>query len=132
MNTPNKIIFFDGVCGLCNHFVDFIITRDHQKKFYFSPLQGQYAQELLPSELTQELKSIVYVSDGKVLMKSQAVIQIMQELGGIWQLAQVGKLLPLSFQNFFYDMVGSNRYRLFGKKETCRLPSAEERQRFIN
>lgn len=133
MNTKDQpIIFFDGVCGLCNGFVDFIMAIDHKKRFLFSPLQSEFAKTHLPPEMTQDLKSVVLLSEGKLHTKSAAVIKVMSEIGGIWKVVTLGKLLPAALSNKVYDMVAENRYRLFGKKETCRLPTEEERQRFVN
>ena len=127
-----KVIFFDGVCGLCNGFVDFIMKIDKEKKFHFSPLQSEYAQKNLPPEYTRDLKSVVYKVDDHYYNKSEAVIKVLTEIGGIWQLATIGEFLPLPVLNWSYDMVAKNRYKLFGKKETCRLPTPDERSRFVS
>jgi predicted DCC family thiol-disulfide oxidoreductase YuxK len=129
--TREHIIFFDGVCGLCNGFVDFVMATDKKKEFKFSPLQSEFAQKNLPPEMTANLDSVVYLHDGKTFRKSQAVIRILEDMGGIWSLAKLGKILPESLLNSAYDLVAQNRYKVFGKKETCRLPTPEERARFI-
>lgn len=126
-----KIIFFDGICGLCNGFVDFILSIDKKKQFVFSPLQSDYARNHLAPELTRDLKSVVLLMNGQQYSKSDAVIRILNELGGIWKFARIGRALPASLLNKTYDLMAENRYKLFGKQETCRLPSAEERERFI-
>lgn len=126
-----KVIFFDGVCGLCNGFVDFVMKVDKKHEFYFSPLQSDYAQTHLPEEFTKDLKSVVYLNEGIILTRSHAVIQILSEIGGIWKLARIGKFLPRVFTDYLYNLVAENRYKLFGKKETCRLPTPEERTRFV-
>lgn len=132
MNNQNKpVIFFDGVCGLCNGFVDFVISRDKKQKFLFSPLQSDYAKGQLPPHFTEDLTSVVLLINGETYSKTDAVLRVMTELEGPWQLLSIGRHLPLSFRNRIYDMVASNRYKIFGKKETCRLPTEEERQRFI-
>lgn len=127
-----KVIFFDGVCGLCNGFIDFIMKIDTEKKFHFSPLQSEYAQKNLPPEFTRDLKSVVYKENDHCYSKSEAVLKVLTELGGIWKLASLGKLLPSPFLNWGYDLVAENRYKIFGKKETCRLPTPEERSRFVS
>lgn len=126
-----NVIFFDGVCGLCNGFVDFIISVDKRKEFRFSPLQSEFAQKNLPPEMTRNLDSVVFLKEGKTYRKSQAVIKVLEGLGGIWSLAKMGKVLPESILNSAYDLVAQNRYKIFGKKETCRLPTPDERTRFI-
>ncbi len=125
-----KIIFFDGVCGLCNGFVDFILAVDKKKQFLFSSLQSEFAKKNLPVEMTTELKSVVFLSDGKQYSKSDAVLQVLDELGGVWKLSKVGRILPEKMRDSAYNLVAENRYKIFGKKDTCRLPSAEERSRF--
>jgi predicted DCC family thiol-disulfide oxidoreductase YuxK len=126
-----NVIFFDGVCGLCNGFVDFIISIDKKAQFKFSPLQSEYAQQTLPRELTMNLDSVVFLQDGKTYRKSLAVIKVLETLGGFWKIAKIGKALPESILNRAYDMVAQNRYKIFGKKESCRLPTPAERARFI-
>lgn len=126
-----KVIFFDGVCGLCNGFIDFIMKVDKDLLFHFSPLQSDYARSHLPPEYTEDLKSVVYLKDNKIFSKSEAVIEILRDIGGFWKLASIGSLLPGFLRDKAYDMIAQNRYSLFGKKETCRLPTPEERGRFV-
>lgn len=127
-----KVIFFDGVCGLCNGFVDFILKIDKTQSFTFSPLQSDYAAQHLSQEDVRDLTSVVYLKDGQKFTKSRAVIEILHDVGGVWKIAVLGKILPENLRNKAYDMVASNRYKLFGKKETCRLPTPEERARFLS
>mgnify|MGYP003574904869 CR=1 FL=1 len=105
---------------------------DNESKFFFSPLQSEYAKSHLPPEFVNDLKTIiVQTADGKTLKKSEAVFTVFKTVGGIWTLPSLLRFLPLVILNTGYDVVASNRYRLFGKKETCRLPTPEERSRFI-
>jgi len=129
--NKQKIIFFDGVCGLCNGFVDFILAVDKKKQFLFSPLQSEFAKNNLPAKMTTELKSVVFLKNGKHYSKSDAVLHVLDELGGVWKLSIVGRILPENMRDSAYNLVAENRYKIFGKKETCRLPSAEERSRFL-
>ena len=131
MENSKNIIFFDGVCGLCNGFVDFMMAFDKDKKFRFSPLQSEYAQKTLPETFVKELSTVVVLIDGKTYTKSQGVLKALSELGGMWKLTAIGKILPTSFRDMIYNLVAQNRYQMFGKKDSCRLPSPEERQRFI-
>lgn len=126
-----KVIFFDGVCGLCNGFIDFIIKVDHKSLFKFSPLQSEYAQKNLPLEYTRELSSVVVQIDGQNFRKSHAVMMVFRELGGPWRALSWLGFLPEGMLNTFYDLTASNRYKMFGKKDSCRLPSLEERTRFL-
>ncbi len=99
--------------------------------FKFSPLQSEHAQKNLPKEFTEDLDSVVVQIDGQTLRKSKAVFAILKKIGGVWTVASSVGLLPESFLNKAYDMVAENRYKIFGKKESCRLPTPEERQRFL-
>ncbi len=129
--SHDKIIFFDGVCGLCNGFIDFVIKHDQEKKFKFSPLQSDFAKTTLGSEFTQDLKTVIVLINKKKFSKSSAVFEVLRELGNLWSVFLIFKFLPTKLNNFFYDLIASNRYSLFGKKETCRIPTPEERSRFI-
>jgi predicted DCC family thiol-disulfide oxidoreductase YuxK len=126
-----NIIYFDGVCGLCNGFVDFIMKMDKKSKFHFSPLQSEHAKNNLPLEYIQDLDSVVVQIDGKTLKKSKAVFAVLKKLGGIWGIVAVAGVLPEGILNRAYDMVAENRYKVFGKKDTCRFPTPEERRRFL-
>jgi predicted DCC family thiol-disulfide oxidoreductase YuxK len=126
-----KIIFFDGYCGLCNGFVDFVLKHDRHQVFKFSPLQSDFAQANLPPEYVQDLSSVVVSIDGHHFRKSKAVFAVFNYLGPGWKLLFPFGFLPAPVLNYGYDLVAKNRYRFFGKRETCRLPSPQERSRFI-
>lgn len=125
------IIFFDGVCGLCNGFVDFVMKIDQQEKIYFSPLQSKTAEELLDAKYIINMNTIVFIHNEIIATKSDAVIAALKTVGGVWGLVCVFKIFPKSFRDLCYDVVSRNRYRLFGKRETCRLPTKSERERFL-
>ena len=126
-----NVIFFDGYCGLCNGFIDFVMKIDKKDIFRFSPLQSDYAKTHLNSDDVNDLKSIVVLIDGVTYRKAPAVLQVLKKMGGIWKAASVFNLLPNTFLNGAYDLTASNRYRIFGKSDTCRLPTPEERAKFI-
>ncbi len=126
-----NVIFFDGVCGLCNGFVDFVMKIDREGKFKFSPLQSEFAKTTLPPEFTANLDSVVVQLDGKTLRKSKAVFAVLKNLGGVWGVAGAFGVLPEGLLNKAYDLVAQHRYKIFGKKETCRFPTPEERTRFL-
>ncbi len=129
--SSKVILFFDGVCGLCNRFVDFVIRQDRRRKFYFSPLQSDFAKTVLGPELGTQL-STAYLSDGgKVFEKSDAIIRILVHLGGVWKLAGLGRWVPKRIRDRMYDWVSAHRYAWFGKRNACRIPTAEERARFL-
>lgn len=129
----HPIVFFDGVCGLCSHAVDFAMARDAKATFLFAPLQGETARAMLPEEDTKNLNSMAVAIDGKIHRRSSAVVRMLWELGPTWWLC--GWLLwviPLPVRDLGYSLVAKWRYRLFGKHETCRLPTPEERERFLD
>lgn len=126
-----KVIFFDGFCPLCNGFVDFALNRDIKHQFYFSSLQSITAKKLLqPQDLS--LDSVVYFEDEKVFKKSQAVLRILFYLGPYWSLLSIIlSIFPRFISDFIYDIIAKNRYRFFGKYDTCRLPSIEQKNYFL-
>lgn len=126
-----KVIFFDGYCGLCNGFIDFMMKVDKNAIFKFSPLQSDYAKANLPLSDVEDLKSVVVLIDGQTYRKSEGVLKALGELGGIWKLSSLVGSLPSGVLNKGYDLVAQNRYKIFGKRESCRLPTPEERARFI-
>lgn len=126
-----KVVFFDGYCGLCNGFVDFMMKVDKHDQFRFSPLQSEFAKKNLDPEDIEDLKSVVVLIDGKTYRKSKGVIKALSELGVTWKMLSVFSIIPESILNISYNLVAKNRYRLFGKRDTCRLPTPEERKKFI-
>lgn len=131
MENNQQIIFFDGVCNICNAFVDFVMKRDPERKFVFAPLQGESAKRYL-GDKSQLLKSMALWSQGQILEKSDAALSVIQQLGGFWYCFGVFWIVPKWLRDLVYDFVARNRYRIFGKRETCRLPTPEERALFLN
>lgn len=132
MNLDRPVIFFDGVCNLCNGVVDFLLGVDKKNRFYFASLQGQTAQKLLPKSDLGELLTIIVKDGDQLYYKSSAVFHIAYKLKGIFLLLLIFWPLPRFFTNWIYDLVASNRYRLFGQKETCRIPTDSERKHFLD
>jgi predicted DCC family thiol-disulfide oxidoreductase YuxK len=130
MSGPQQVIFFDGVCNLCNGFVDFLLSRDESRRFLFASLQGETAQAKLPKQ-AESLKSVVLWTQGKAWEKSDAVLRILPQLGGPWRLISLFRFTPRFLRDWVYDRIAANRYRLFGRRESCRLPSPEEKARFL-
>jgi predicted DCC family thiol-disulfide oxidoreductase YuxK len=126
-----NVIFFDGYCGLCNGFIDFMMKVDKKGIFKFSPLQSEFAKQHVDSSDIKELKSVVILIEGKTYRKAEGVLKALSLLGGVWKSSLLLTALPNKILNVGYDLVAENRYSLFGKRETCRLPSPEERSRFI-
>jgi predicted DCC family thiol-disulfide oxidoreductase YuxK len=132
--TPlaTSIVYFDGVCGMCNRTVDFVLKRDRRGHFQFAPLQGETAAARLPQGDRQLLSTLVLQTPQGEFRRSAAVVGILQGLGGMWWIA--GSLLwivPRPLRDWVYRLIAGNRYRLFGKKETCRLPTPEEAGRLL-
>ncbi len=131
---PNQsYIFFDGVCNLCNGFVQFVITRDKQEKFKFSSLQSQAAEKMLkPFDFPlDELKTIILLQDGKIYLRSRAVLRIASQLGGSWKLSALLYVFPSFLSDAVYNLVSKYRYKLFGKRDSCMIPSPELKSRLI-
>ena len=126
-----KVIFFDGYCGLCNGFIDFMMKIDKRGIFQFCALQSDFAKSTLKPEDVIDLKSLVVLLDGKTYRKSKGVLLAVSQLGGPWKLLLILGLFPTAFSDWIYDLVAKNRYTLFGKRDTCRLPTPEEKMRFI-
>lgn len=126
------VLFFDGGCGLCNALVDFAIQEDRQGRLTFAPLQGKLAGRKLAPDRIKGLESIVLLRDGVVLDRSDAVLELCGQLGGIWRLAGIFRMVPKPVRDAGYALVARNRYRWFGRKQTCRIPTPRERARFVD
>lgn len=126
----DRIVFFDGVCGLCNAFVDFVMARDRGGIFRFATLQGDTAAEKLGQD-RGDLRTVVLVEGPIHYHKSDAALRIIADLGGVWTAARLLLLLPRFLRDWGYDFVAANRYRWFGKKDSCRIPTPGERARFL-
>ncbi|MEZ4872874.1 MAG: DCC1-like thiol-disulfide oxidoreductase family protein [Bdellovibrionales bacterium] len=133
MNQNYSIIFFDGVCNLCNGTVDLLISIDHRRVFRYSPLQGEEVKKYNLDIDPNDLDTFYLLDEGIIYKKAQAWKIILKRLGGIWLVPfLLFSLVPNSIANFAYDHVAKNRYRFFGKRDTCRLPTPEERNLFLD
>jgi len=132
-HTESPIVFFDGICGFCNSSINWLILRDVQHRLRFAPLQGSTATSHLPVELRQNLDSLVLLNEGRLYLRTAAVCRILMLLGGHWKLVGILLwLIPSPVRDLGYRLVAKVRYRLFGKLETCRLPTTEERSLFLD
>ena len=138
------IVFFDGYCGLCNGVVDFMIDRDHERRLRYSPLQGETAKTLLSESERTDLDTVIVArrtfesADSPASLKlekyrkSEAVFVALRELGPTYKtLADLGQVFPEFVRDTVYDLIAKNRFTLFGRRETCRAPSKEERTLFL-
>jgi len=128
-----RILFFDGVCNLCNQFVDFVIKRDVNREILFAPLQGETAKKHLPPEFRgEDPPSVVFWQKGSILTRSDAALAVLEYLKSPWVHARLLAHLPKPLRDWTYDRVAKARYRLFGRRSTCRIPTPEERSRFLD
>ena len=124
----SKIIIFDGICALCNSTVDLLIKLDKNKIFHYTPLQGEFVRSL---ETAPDIDSVIFYDEGTLYYKSTAILKILASLGGIWVLANIFYLIPISIRDFIYDLIAKYRYKVFGKREYCRTPKEDELKLFI-
>ena len=127
------ILLFDGVCNLCNGSVQFIIERDTKKQFLFASLQSEKGQELLTkfNLPTQDFDSFVFIEGEKIYTKSTAALRVFSRFGGLWSLLKIFLLVPAFLRNLVYSLVAKNRYKWFGKSESCWLPTPDLQSRFL-
>ena len=126
------IIFFDGVCGMCNKLVDLILRIDRRQKFLFAPIQGETAKKLLPAQPDDpEEWSMLYLDERGLHDQSDASLEVSRRLGGVWWLLSLARFVPRFLRNPAYRVIVRNRYRWFGRRDTCRIPTPEERERFL-
>jgi predicted DCC family thiol-disulfide oxidoreductase YuxK len=136
----NPIILYDGVCGLCNRLNQFVLKRDKRDLFRFAPLQSKLAAAILARHGLRagDLDTIYLVqnfkqTNEKLLSRSDAIVYVLSQLGTVWRIAgYLFRLLPQVARNWQYALVARNRYRTFGKTEYCPLPSAKDRDKFLD
>jgi predicted DCC family thiol-disulfide oxidoreductase YuxK len=128
-----SIILFDGICNFCNSSVQFIIKRDPTGYFKFASLQSETGQQLLKQYgVKKEIDSLIVIEKQNVYIKSSAAIQICRKLTGLWRLFSVLRVFPPIVRDYLYDIVAKNRYNWFGKRDSCMLPTAEMKKRFLD
>ncbi|MCI0409688.1 MAG: DCC1-like thiol-disulfide oxidoreductase family protein [Acidobacteria bacterium] len=132
------LVLYDGVCGLCDRTVQFLLDVDRHHVLRFAPLQGETAKSLLGyrQAIKKNLESIIFVREyssrnAVTYVRSEAVLRILNEVGGFWRVVSWLRIIPRPFRDMVYDWIGRNRYQWFGKFAECRIPSAEVRARFL-
>jgi predicted DCC family thiol-disulfide oxidoreductase YuxK len=131
-NTPTSIVFFDGHCALCNGTVAKLIKIDHDRLLRYAPLQGEYAREHLPLSMQSATSSVLFWSEGTLYDRSEAARRILIRVGGAYRaLGHLLWVIPRFIADRVYDLVARNRYRMFGRREVCSVPSPEVRQLFL-
>jgi predicted DCC family thiol-disulfide oxidoreductase YuxK len=139
-DLPSMIVLYDGVCGLCNRLVRFVLKRDRSDRFRFASLQSEFAAQVLrrhganPSDLDTMYVVRGYAQpDERLAARSDAAVLVLQEIGGIWRApAFLLRVLPQRLRDWGYNLVARNRYRIFGKYDTCLLPEERYRHKFID
>lgn len=139
---PQRLLLFDGLCNLCDRSVQFIIRHDPKGRFKFAALQSGYAQKVLrrypdADSINREgqntqLRTIVFILKGKEYLRSTAILKVMHELGWPWRILTVFYLLPKGFRDRLYNYIAGHRYKWYGKKESCMIPTPELRNRFMD
>jgi len=130
--SGKSILLFDGVCNLCNGFVQFVLKRDSTEKFVFASLQSGIGQDLLERyRLSKELRTVVLIDKDKSYTQADVPIIVGQRLGGWLKLIYIGWFIPRFIRNGIYNIIAANRYTVFGKQEQCMLPKPEWRHRFL-
>ncbi len=121
---PDRIILFDGECNLCNNFIRFIIKHDKKQFWRFSPLQSSFSKKLSKKYHfnSEQLDSVYVIKNNILYNKSNAVLTVLTNLGGIWNLSYIFYLLPVKLREYFYLRIAKNRFRFFGKSTSCMLP----------
>lgn len=134
LHHESHILLFDGVCNLCIGVVNFTIKRDSKRKFKFAALQSESGQALLEqfNLSTIDLNSFIFIYDDRCFVKSSAVLHVLKELGGVWKLFYAFIIIPAPIRDCLYAFVAKTRYKIFGKRDTCMVPTAEIKKRFLN
>jgi predicted DCC family thiol-disulfide oxidoreductase YuxK len=137
--TPSQsLVLYDGVCGLCNRLVTFLLRHDRRDQFRFAPLQSEFAQVLLRRYNLDpnDFDTVVVVADyqrpaERALTRSEAALWAVAHVGGMWRFFAVAKLVPFSLREALYRFIAQRRYRIFGKYNQCPLPRPEDRDKFL-
>jgi predicted DCC family thiol-disulfide oxidoreductase YuxK len=128
-----NIVFFDGVCNFCNTTVDKIWAKNKKRNIYYSSLQSDFAKRFLSEHgiNATDLDTVIFYTGRKFYMRSTAILQVAKHLSGIYRVLPGFLMIPPFLRDGIYRWIAKNRYRFFGKKETCRIPTPEERHYFI-
>ncbi|HLP73624.1 MAG TPA: thiol-disulfide oxidoreductase DCC family protein [Bacteroidales bacterium] len=131
--SPEKIILFDGICNLCNGLVKFIIRHDNKGEIRFAQLQSSFGEEFMKGHGLDpgDRNSVIYISGEQYFLRSAAILRILKDMGGGWRLLNGFIIVPRFIRDAVYDLVAKYRYRIFGKKESCMVPTPEIRERFL-
>ena len=128
------ILLFDGVCNLCISIVNFILKKDTKGKFKFAALQSESGQALLNKFglSTKDFNSFIFISGDKYFIKSSAVLHVLKELRIVWILFYIFIVIPRPIRDFMYSIIAKTRYTIFGKQNTCFIPSSDIKRKFLD
>jgi predicted DCC family thiol-disulfide oxidoreductase YuxK len=127
-----NIIFFDGVCNLCDSFINFVISHDKNKHFKIASLQGQTAKKVIPVHLAESLSTVILYENEQFYERSTAALLVLKNLSHWSRILIIFIIVPSFLRDIVYDIVARYRYRFFGKKDSCRIPSVEEKSYFLD
>ena len=128
---PENTILFDGVCNFCNGWVNFVLKFDKKKKYKFSFLQEEKGLKFINEFNIGHIDTIILIKKNLILTKSDAALEVMSSMNPIFFFMRIFLLVPRFIRDYVYDLVGKNRYKIFGKTEKCRVPNKVELDRFI-
>ena len=127
-----RIVLFDGICNFCNGAVNFIIRHDHAKKFRFAPLQSEFGEQMRAKfGIGDDVDSIILIEGDQAYLHSTAGLRVAKTLGGIWSLGYAFIIIPTPIRDWFYKLFAKYRYKLFGRKDVCMMPTPDIKERFI-
>ena len=131
--AEKSIILFDGVCNVCNGFVNFLILRDEKDQFQFGSLQSPKVKELLHQYHydADDLSTVILIEQNKLYPQSTAVLKIFRQMSGAWPLMYAFIIIPKALRDFIYQIIARNRYTLFGRKNSCMVPTPEWKAKFV-
>jgi predicted DCC family thiol-disulfide oxidoreductase YuxK len=131
--TPARqsIIYFDGLCNLCDGFVRFLLARDKHQRYRFAPLQGETARVRLAERFVYDPQTIVLEEPKRFRVRSDAALAILTGLGGVWRLTALLRVIPRRFRDALYNFVARKRLEWYGRRDACRVPTEAERERFL-
>ncbi len=133
-DIKHPVILYDGVCNLCNSAVQFVIKRDKKNVFKFASLQSLFGQNFLKKHLMQSstFNSFILGENGKIYSKSTAALRVARKLKGLWPVVYVFIIVPAFIRNYVYEFIARNRYKWFGKRDSCEVPNPELKNKFLD
>ena len=133
-SNNHSIILFDGVCNFCNYWVNYVMDRDKNDKYRFAALQSESGQKILIENglSTDEFDTFVLIEEGKIHQRSTAALMIAKNVSGIYRIFYLFIILPAKFRDAVYNLIAKYRYKIFGKRDVCRVPTEEQRNKFLS